>query len=202
MAQLGCSQGWGRQYKLQSAHTPPLEALWCPKAAPEERGAKRRPILLIRAPVAPQSVLRDVTDFSLPPHPPSALHRFEEFAVRLGVLHLVEQELDRRQLIHGMQELAQDPHLGELTLVGNELLLAGPGTVDVDGREHALLGDAAVQVDLAVAGALELLVDHIVHLRAGIDQGSRENREAAAFLDVARGAKEALRPLQRVRVHT
>src|ERR1700751_551655 len=130
----------------------------------------------------------------------SALHRLEEFPVRLGVLHLVEQEFDRGKLIHGVQELAQDPHLGELALIGDQLFLAGAGTVDVDRREHALLGDAPVEVDLAVAGALELLVDDIVHLRAGIDERRRQDGETAALLDVARRAEEALGALQCVGV--
>src|SRR6202007_1090577 len=83
-----------------------------------------------------------------------ALHGLEKFAVRLGVFHLVEQEFDRRQLVHRVQELAQDPHLGELALVGDELFLARTGTVDVDRGEHALLGNAPVEMYLAVAGAL------------------------------------------------
>src|SRR5437762_13265822 len=107
----------------------------------------------------------------------SALHRLEEIPVRLGVLHLVEQEFDRGQLVHGVQELAQDPHLGELALVGDELFLARAGAVDVDRREYALLGDAPVEMDFAVAGALELLVDDVVHLRAGIDERRGEDRE-------------------------
>ena len=74
-----------------------------------------------------------------------------------------------------------------------------PGAVDVERRVDALLGDAPVEVDFAVAGALELLVDHVVHARAGVDQRGGEDRERAAFLDVARRAEEALRPLQRVR---
>src|SRR6188768_1695499 len=41
----------------------------------------------------------------------SALHRTEELVVRLGRLHLVEQELHRGQLVHRMQQLAQDPDL-------------------------------------------------------------------------------------------
>src|SRR3984957_13358602 len=126
----------------------------------------------------------------------SALHGLEKLTVRLGVFHFVEQEFDGRELIHRVQELAQDPDLGELALVGDELFLAGAGTVDVDRREHALLGDAPVEVDFAVARALELLVDDIVHLRAGVDERGGEDREAAALLDVARRAKEALGTLQ------
>src|SRR6267154_2767438 len=67
--------------------------------------------------------------------------------------------------------------------------------------EHALLGDAPVEVDLAVAGALELLVDDVVHLRARVDERRGENREAPALLDVTGGAEEALGTLQRVGVH-
>ena len=100
-----------------------------------------------------------------------------------------------------MQELAQDPHLGELALVGDELLLTRAGAVDVDRREYALLGDAPVEVDFAVTGALELLVDDVVHLRAGIDERRGEDRQAAALLDIARRAEETLRTLQRVGVH-
>src|SRR6185436_11943218 len=125
-----------------------------------------------------------------------SLHRLEELAVGLGVLHLVQQEFDRRQLVHRMQQLAQDPHLRQLTLVGDELFLARTRTIDVERREHALLGDAPVEMYLAVARALELLVDHVVHLGPRVDESRGQDREAAAFLDVARGAEEALRALQ------
>jgi hypothetical protein len=57
-------------------------------------------------------------------------------------------------------------------------------------------------MDFHVARALEFLVDHVVHTAAGFDQRSGENRKAAAFLDVARGAEEPLRLLQCVGVHT
>ena len=75
-----------------------------------------------------------------------------------------------------------------------------PRLVEQDRRVDALLGHAAVEVDLAVAGALELLVDHLVHAAAGLDQRGADDRQRAAFLDVARRAEEALRALQRVGV--
>ena len=99
-----------------------------------------------------------------------------------------------------MQELAQDPHFRELALVGDELFLARAGAVDVHRREDALFRDAPVEVDLAVAGALEFLVDDVVHLGAGVDQGRGEDREAAALFDVARRAEEAFRTLQGIRI--
>jgi len=45
-------------------------------------------------------------------------------------------------------------------------------------------------VDLAVAGALEFLEDHLVHAAAGVDQRGGNDRQRAAFLDVARRAEE------------
>ena len=37
-------------------------------------------------------------------------HRVEEFGVVLGRAHLVEHELERLDLVHVVEELAQDPH--------------------------------------------------------------------------------------------
>ena len=83
-----------------------------------------------------------------------------------------------------------------------QLFLAGAGARDVDRREGALVRDLAVEDQFRVAGALELFEDHFVHAAAGIDQRGRDDGERAALLDVARGAEEALRPLQRVGVDT
>src|SRR5690606_2780034 len=47
-----------------------------------------------------------------------ALHGHEEFFVGLGVLELVEQELDGGDLVHRVQQLAQDPHALQLILGG------------------------------------------------------------------------------------
>src|SRR5690606_8460520 len=104
------------------------------------------------------------------------------------------------QLVHRVQQLAQDPDLLQVVGVHQQLFAAGAGAVDVDGGEDALFGDAAIQVDLHVAGALELLVDHVVHARAGVDQRGGDDGQRAAFLDVAGGAEEALRPVQGVGV--
>ena len=99
-----------------------------------------------------------------------------------------------------MQQLAQDPDLLQQVRLDQQILAAGAGAVDVDRRVDALLGDAAVQVHFGVAGALELLVDHLVHLAAGVDQRGGDDGQRAAFLDVARGAEETLRAMQRVGV--
>ena len=131
---------------------------------------------------------------------PLLVHRLEEVVVGLAVLQLVEQELHRVGDAHRHQDAAQHPHLAERCLVDQELFLAGARLGDVDRREGALVGELAVEDDFRVAGALELFEDHFVHAAAGVDQRGRDDGERAAFLDVARGAEEALRPLQRVGV--
>ena len=82
-----------------------------------------------------------------------------------------------------------------------QFFLPGAALLDVDGREHAAIGQLAIEVDLHVAGALELFEDHFVHARAGVDQRGRDDRQRAAFLDVPGRAEEALRALQGVAVH-
>ena len=67
--------------------------------------------------------------------------------------------------------------------------------------EDALVGHRTVEHQLHVARTLELLEDHLVHARAGIDERRRDDRERAAVLDVARRAEEALRAMERERVH-
>ena len=66
----------------------------------------------------------------------------------------------------GVEHPAQLPDLLELAPLEQELLVAGGAGVDVDRRVEAALGQATVEAELHVAGALELLEDHLVHLRA------------------------------------
>jgi hypothetical protein len=54
----------------------------------------------------------------------------------------------------------------------------------------------------AVAGALELLEDDLVHLGAGVDQRGADDGEAAALLDGAGRAEELLGALEGVGVKT
>jgi hypothetical protein len=72
-----------------------------------------------------------------------------------------------------------------------QFFFARSGTIDVDGGPHTLVHESAIQVDLHVAGAFELFKDHVVHAAAGVDQGRRENRQAAAFYDTSRCTKKA-----------
>ena len=88
----------------------------------------------------------------------------------------------------------------QLAFLRQHLFAPGAGTVDEDGRVDAFFRDLPIQVQLHVAGAFELLVDHLVHAGAGVDQGGGENGQAAAFFDVARRAEKPFWPLQGVGV--
>ncbi len=57
----------------------------------------------------------------------STLHEVEELFVGLGVLHLVEQELNRGEFVHWMQEFAQDPNLLQEVRIDQQLPTQGPG---------------------------------------------------------------------------
>src|SRR2546422_8558889 len=134
-------------------------------------------------------------------YPSSLRHRPEELHVVLRALESLEQELDRLDGGHVGEEVAEQVDLVELFLREKQLFLAGAGALHVYGREGAPLGDPAVEDHLRVARALELLEDHLVHARSGVDQRGRHNGERAARLDVAGRAEEPLRLLERVRVH-
>src|SRR5690606_31387038 len=83
-----------------------------------------------------------------------------------------------------------------------ELLLAGAGRLHVHRGEDPLVRERPAELELHVAGALELLEDDLVHLRAGLHQRGGDDGERSAVLDVPRGAEEPLRRVERGRVHT
>src|SRR3546814_5574765 len=85
----------------------------------------------------------------------------------------------------------------ELGAEEQELLVPSRRGVDVDGRVDPALGEAAIEAQLHVAGALELLEDHLVHAAPGLDESGGEDGEAAALLDVAGGADELLGRVER-----
>ena len=55
-------------------------------------------------------------------------------------------------------------------------------------------------MDFVVARALEFFVDHVVHARARVNERGADNRERAAFFDVAGRAEDALGPFECVGV--
>ena len=56
-------------------------------------------------------------------------------------------------------------------------------------------------MDFHVAGTLEFFINHIVHTAAGFYQSSADDRERAAFFQIAGCTENAFRALQGVGVH-
>ena len=67
----------------------------------------------------------------------------------------------------------------------------------VDCRENASVGQRAVELELHIARAFELLENDLVHLRARLDKRGSQNGEAAAAFNIAGSAKESFRRVKR-----
>src|SRR3546814_11806254 len=78
---------------------------------------------------------------------------------------------------HAGQHPAELPDLLELGAEEQELLVPSRRGVDVDGRVDPALGEAAIEAQLHVAGALELLEDHLVHAAPGLDESGGRSEE-------------------------
>src|SRR5699024_11513168 len=65
----------------------------------------------------------------------SGIHRVEELGIRLRLLQLAQQELDRIRRAHRVQNSPEDKHLGQIVLRDQELFLASAGFQDIHGRE-------------------------------------------------------------------
>src|SRR5258706_10697144 len=85
---------------------------------------------------------RDYTEKSTPSH------RVEEFRVLLGGFQLVDQEFGRLELVHRVEQLAQDPDLLQERRLDQELLAAG------GGGGHVGRGGDGLFVPPAVRGGL------------------------------------------------
>ena len=132
----------------------------------------------------------------------SGIHRAQELGASLRLADFLQEELHGIHCADRMQDFAKQPHAIELFLEEQQFFFARAGASDVDGREDPLIGELAIQVDLHIARALEFLEDDVIHSTAGVDERRRDNRQAAAFFDIASRAEKAFRALQRVRVDT
>src|SRR5450759_3347372 len=128
---------------------------------------------------------------------PGFLDLCQELLVALGLLDAIDEDLDRGARVERVQHPAQLPDVGRLRRFQDELFLARPGLLDVYCGEDALVSELAVEVELHVAGALELLEDDLIHPASGIHQSGGDDSQASAELDVARGAEEPLGREQR-----
>ena len=71
----------------------------------------------------------------------------------------------------------------------DELLTAGATAQNVDRGVDVHFCNAAVEHELHVAGALELLEDELVHTRVGFDEGGGQDGEGAGGAGVACGGE-------------
>src|SRR5438552_2227851 len=108
-------------------------------------------------------------------------HRLEEFFVCLEFAEAVKQLLKRFGRWRAAERAAHAGDRFEVFWCQQQLLATRSARVDVDGRPEALLGNLAVEDQLGVAGALELLENQLVHPRAGIDQRRGDDRQRAAL---------------------
>ena len=96
--------------------------------------------------------------------------RRHEIAVGRCLLQAWHERLVGLFRLEAAQQATQTVDDRQFLRIGDELLAAGAGSVDVDGREQSLVRQLAGQAQLHVAGALELLENHLVHLGAGFHQ--------------------------------
>src|SRR5438067_8042362 len=132
--------------------------------------------------------------------PASSLDRLEELRVGAVLVERLDEPLHRLDRLERVERSAELLHLLVLVLGEELLLLARAARLDVDGREDALLGERAVEVDLAVAGALELLEYHLVHPRPGVDERGGEDGQRSSLFRVPGSAEEALGALEGARI--
>src|SRR6266508_6303364 len=127
--------------------------------------------------------------------------RRQELSIGAGLRHTRQHQLSTFVLTQHAHHPAQRPYLAQV-VAQQQLLTARAAAGDIDRREDALLRELAIQMQLHIAGTFELLVDHIIHTAAGIDQAGGDDRERSAVLDIARGAEETLGRVERHWVDT
>src|SRR5699024_437028 len=94
----------------------------------------------------------------------------QELGIVLGLLEFVQHELDSLLGIQSRKNTAQLPYDHELVLGHQQLFAPRARGIDINGREDPLIGQLATQPQFHIARALELLEDHFIHPRAGLDQ--------------------------------
>ena len=104
-------------------------------------------------------------------------HGVEELHVGFGFAEAAEQKLHGLNGGERAENLSQDPNAAQLVGGEEELVLTRSGALNIDGREHAFIREAAIEINFHVAGALEFLKDDVVHAAAGVDQSGGDDGE-------------------------
>ena len=125
----------------------------------------------------------------------------QELLVGIGALETLDKRRGRALgIVHAGEDTAQTKDKRAHLLVDQQILVARARGNGIDGREDTAVGQVAVELELHVAGTLELLKDDLIHLGAGIDEGGGQDGERAAVLDVAGSAQETLGRIQGRRI--
>ena len=103
----------------------------------------------------------------------------------------------RRRGDHLIVHAAHQPDPRRDVGAEQQFLAAGGGARNVNGGEDAPLLQGTREVQFHIAGALELLVNHVIHAGAGIHQAGGDDGQRAALFDVAGCAEEPLGRVQR-----
>ena len=102
----------------------------------------------------------------------------QKFLVGISALKALDKRRCRALgIVHAGEDAAQAKDKRTHLLVDQQVLVARARGNGVDGREDAAVGQIAIELELHVAGALELLKDDLVHLGAGIDKGGSKDGE-------------------------
>src|SRR5918998_104772 len=131
-----------------------------------------------------------------------ALQFAQELRVGVSLLELLNEKFHLLVSAERAKNVADLPHPLSFGRFHKKFFLARTRVLDIDGRVDPLVRELALQVELHVARALELLIDHLVHPAPRLDEGARDDRQGTAVLDVPGRAEELLGRVERRRIDT
>ena len=99
------------------------------------------------------------------------------------------------------ESATDDADLVQVVLRDQQLVAARAALENIDRGIYALVADFAIEHDLHVSRALELLEDQLVHAAPRINERGGDDGERAGLLGVARGGENLARDFQRAAVH-
>jgi hypothetical protein len=103
--------------------------------------------------------------------PQLSIHADQKLVVVFGILHVFQEGVHCLLRVHIGQVVAQHPHPLIGYFINQQIVAAGTGAQDINGRENALVRQFAIQLQFHVTGSFEFFKDHFVHFRTCIRKG-------------------------------